>query len=240
MKNILKKDYSIVVISIALLGLSGCVSAPESNHTPSPINKHTPSPVSNHIPTVTVPENQMIRTGESLTLKATVSDKDKENELTYFWRIAGKPKGSKVTLNEDDAKKTTISFKADKNGAYYFDFYASDGFANSKPKRVTITAFTIVGEWTADLTKTKEEFKPNESETAELVETLSSNYKFVFLEDGKVEGDDASSWTYTKEGNYQLNDSKEIKLINANELYMMGELKSGKEIKLYYKRALKK
>ena len=223
MKNSLQTNYvAIAIMSLSLLGLSGCIKDPATNHTPQ----------------VTLPNDKIINIGESLTLKAKVSDKDKEDELSYLWRVAAKPKGSQFTLT--DATKKTISFKADKSGTYYLDFVANDGLVNSKSKRVTVIASSIIGEWTADLTKTKEESKLNESETAELVETLSSNYKLVFLENGKVEGDNDASWTYTKNGTYQLNSSKRIQLTKENQLFMMNSLKSGKELKFYYKRASKK
>ncbi len=225
MKNILKKDYATVaIISMALLGLPGC----------------TKDPASNHKPTVTVPSDQIIHTGESLTLKATASDIDKEDELTYLWRIAAKPEGSKLTLKEDDTEKTTISIKADKAGTYYLDFLAHDDLVNSKSKRVTVTATSIVGDWTADLTKTKAENKLNDTEIDEVVEALSSNYKITFLKDGKIESNNESSWRYNKHGNYIVDDTKKLKQTKENQLFIINKLKDDKEIKFYYKRALKK
>ncbi len=223
MKNILKKNFAtVVIISIALLGLSGCTKDPSLNHPPI----------------VKVSNDKIVNIGETVKLHATVSDNNKEETLTYQWRIAAKPKESKLSLT--NTTKTDISFKADKQGIYYFDFIAQNGQVSSKAKRVTIQVRSIIGTWTADLTKTKKETKLNEDEMAEVVESLSSNYKFVFLENGKIEGDDESSWTYSKNGNYKLNGSKEIKLVEANELYMINKLKSDKEVKFYYKRALEK
>ncbi len=223
MKNILKKNFATVaIVSIAILSISGCKKDPSLNHPPI----------------VKVSKDKIVNIGETVKLHATVSSNNKEEILTYQWRIAAKPKESKLSLT--DATKTDISFKADKQGTYYFDFIAQNGQVSSKAKRVTVKVRSIIGTWTANLTKTKEETKLNEEEMAEVVEALSSNYKFVFLENGKVEGDDESSWTYSKNGNYNLNGSKEIKLIDANEFYMINKLKSGKEVKFYYKRALKK
>jgi len=223
MKNILKKNFATVtVISIALLGLSGCTKEPSLKHAPI----------------VKVSNDKIVNIGETVKLHATVSKNNEEETLTYQWRIAAKPKESKLSLTDDT--KTDISFKADKQGIYYFDFIAQNGQVSSKAKRVTIQVRSIIGTWTADLTKTKKETKLNEDEMAEVVESLSSNYKFVFLENGKIEGDNESSWTYSKNGNYKINGSKEIKLVAANELYIINKLKSGKELKFYYKRALKK
>ena len=224
MKNILKKDYATVaIISMALLGLSGC----------------TKDPASNHKPTVTVPSDKIIHTGESLTLKATALDIDKEDELTYLWRIAAKPEGSKLTLKEESAETETITIRADKAGTYYLDFVAHDDLANSKAKRVTVTATSIVGDWTADLTQTKAENKLNDTEIDEVVEALSSNYKITFLENGKVESNSGSSWKYNKQGNYTIDNTKKLKQIKENQLFIINKLKDGKEIKFYYKRALK-
>ena len=235
MKNILKKDHATVaIISMALLGLSGCIPNPEKNHVP------TVTASSNHVPTITIPSNQMVHTGEVLILKATASDMDKGDKLTYLWKIAGKPKGSQLTLTEEDKRKKTISITTDKDGAYYFDFVADDGSVYSKVKRVTVTANTIVGDWTADLTKTKTENKLNDSEINEVVEALSSNYKITFLKDGKIESDTASSWRYNQNGNYTIDDTKDLKQINQHELFITNQLKDGKEVNFYYKRALKK
>jgi hypothetical protein len=221
MNNILKKDYATVaIISMALLGLSGCTKDPSVNHKP----------------TVTVPSDKLINIDESLTLTATASDKDKEDKLSYLWRIAAKPKGSQLTLTNDTNK--TISFKADKQGTYYLDFIAKDEFTSSKSKRVTILATSIVDEWRADLAKTKKENKLNDDENSELVEVLSSNYKIIFLENGKVEGDDSSSWKHKKSGDYTLN-NKELKLIDENQLFIIDKIKE-KDVKLFYNRVLKK
>jgi len=220
MKNILKKNYLTTIVGITLLGLTGCVKDPESNHKP----------------TVQVPSDKLVNIGESVTITATASDPDKEDELRYLWRISAKPKESQLSLAND--KNRTISFKADTAGIYYLDFIASDEFSSSKSKRVTITASSIVGEWTADLTKTKEENKLKDDEKVEVAEILSSNYKLTFLENGKVEGNEVSSWKHKNNGNYILND-REVKLIDANHLSVMSKLKD-KDLKFYYKRVIKK
>jgi hypothetical protein len=222
MKNILKKNYvTVAVISMALLGLVGCKKDPVNNHTP----------------TVKVPNDKLININETLTLTARVFDKDKEDVLTYLWRVAAKPKSSQLKLSNDTNK--TISFKADKTGTYYLDFIASDKLSSSKSKRVTIVATSLIGEWTADLAKTKKENKLNDDEKAELVEVLSSNYKLTFLEDGKIEGNNEASWTYNKRGHYIVDGKKELQQTNENQLFIMSELK-GKDVKLYYKRVVKK
>jgi len=221
MKNILKKDYlTTAIVSITLLSLSGCAKDPTTNHKP----------------TIQVPSDRLVNIGELVNLTASVSDPDKEDVLTYLWRISAKPKESHLTLTND--KNKTISFKTDKSGIYYLDFIANDTFSNSKSKRVTITASSVVGEWTADLIKTKEENKLNDDEKAEVAEILSSNYKLTFLKNGQVEGTDVSSWKHKNNGNYRLND-RELKLIDANHLYVMSKLKD-KDLKFYYKRVIKK
>jgi hypothetical protein len=221
MKNILKKDYlTVAIVGLSLLGLSGCSKDPALNHKP----------------VVTVPNDKIVTLNEPLTLTAKVFDKDEEDVLTYLWRISAKPKDSNLTLK--DATKKTISFKADKSGTYYLDFVANDEFANSEPKRVTVVVSSILGEWTADLTKTKEENKLNDDEKIEVAEILSSNYKLTFLEDGKVEGKESASWKHVNNGNYKLDD-RELKLIDANHLFVMSKLKD-RDLKFYYKRVLKK
>jgi len=221
MKNILKKDYlTVAIMSITLLGLSGCSKDPAANHKP----------------VVTVPSDTIIAINEPLTLTAKVVDQDKEDLLTYLWRISAEPKESNLTLK--NANKKSILFKADKPGTYYLDFVANDEFTNSKPARVIITVSSVVGEWTADLSKTKEENKLNDDEKIDVAELLSSNYKLTFLEDGKVEGKEGATWKHVDHANYKLDD-KELKLIDANHLYVMSKLKD-KELKLYYKKVFKK
>jgi hypothetical protein len=225
MKNILKKDYiTVAIVTIALLGLSGCSSSTEY------------SPVNNHKPIVEVPSDQFVNIGESVKLTATVSDPDKEDVLTYLWRVAAKPKGSQLTLPNDT--NTTISFTADKQGTYYLDFIASDELVSSKPKRVTVVASSLLGEWTADLITTKEKNQLSESEKIEVVEALSSNYKFIFLENGKVENQEEASWKHIKNGNYLLDDRK-LQLVSPNLFFVMSKLNDA-EHKFYYKRVAKK
>jgi len=223
MKNILKKNYATVaIIGLAIISFSGCTKEPSLNHKP----------------TVKVPHNKILDIGETVTLTARVFDQDKEDQLHYLWKISAKPKNSQSTLVNETNK--TISFKADEKGTYYLDFIASDARSSSKSKRVTILVNSILGEWRADLAKTKEENQLDDDEKAEVVETLSSHYKFIFLKNGKLEGEDDASWRYNKNGNYQLNESKDIQLTKKNQLFIIDKLNNGKKLKLYYKRALKK
>ena len=221
MKNVFKTSYlSVTLMSLTLLGLSGCTKNPEGNHPP--VTK--------------LPSDKIVTTGEMISLAAMASDMDKEDELTYLWSLTARPEGSHATLTE--AAKKTISFKADKEGTYYLNFIANDEIVNSKAKKITITATSIVGEWKADLSKTKANNQLNESETAEIVESLSSMYKFKFLKNGEVEGNNASSWTYSQEGNYQIDGEKKVSITNSNQFFLLTTLKSGKEVKFYYKRAI--
>ncbi len=220
MKNSLQRNYlSVAIISLTLLGTVGC----------------TKDPTGNHPPVVQLIENKIVKQGEMVHLTAHVSDVDKD-ELSHLWTIIGHPQGSAVSLRDNE--KTSIAFRADKSGIYKLNFTTTDDIASSQ-KIVTVTTTSIVGEWKADLAKTKEKNRLNETQRAEVIETLSAKYKFKFLENGEVQGKELHSWKYNKNGNYLTDGEKKIKLINSRELYLVSQLKDGKEVKFYYKRVVK-
>jgi len=220
MKNILKKDYlTTAIVAIGLL-LTGCSKDPALNHKPI----------------VTLPKDKLVGINEPLRLTAKVIDQDKEEILSYFWSIAAQPKDSNLTLK--DPTKKTILFKGKKEGKYYLDFIARDEYSSSLPKRVIITVASPIGEWKADLSKTKEENQLNEEEKIEVAEILSSNYKLIFLENGTLKDEKNTSWKHLHNGKYKL-ENRELELIDENHLFIIGKLQD-KDLKLYYKKVLQK
>jgi len=222
MKNLFKTSYlGITIVSLTLLSLLGCTKSPENNHPPVVKNL----------------ENKHVNRGDMVNLRASVSDMDKDDKLSYFWTLVEKPKGSEVTLK--DKKKKAIAFRPDRSGVYRLTFTITDTIVTNK-KTVTVTVVSIVGEWKANLAKTKEKNNLNESQTAEVVEILSTNYKYNFLENGNVEGSTSGSWKYTKDKNYSIDNSTKIKMETFNEFFVIHSLKDGKEVKLYYSKIFKK
>ena len=207
-------------MSLTLLGTVGC----------------TKDPTGNHPPVVQLIENKVVKQGEMVHLTANVSDVDKD-ELSHLWTIIEHPQGSAVALRDDE--KTSIAFRADKSGTYKLNFTTTDDIASSQ-KVVTVTTTSIVGEWKADLAKTKEKNRLNETQTAEVVETLSAKYKFKFLENGTIEGSDNSSWKYSKNGSYQMDNKTKLQMTTANDFFVINSLKDGEKVKFYYKRVFTK
>ncbi len=214
------KYMGFTFLGLALLTLSGCTKNPEGNHPP----------------VVKIVDNTVVNKGDMVKLTAHVSDIDKD-ELSHLWTMIGHPEGSTVALEDDE--KTSISFKADKYGIFKLNFTTTDDIVNSK-KTVTVTVASIAGEWKADLAKTKEKNSLNESQTAEVIESLSANYKYTFLENGNVEGSTNGSWKYNNNGNYSIDNSIKIKMETANDISIIHSLKDGNEVKFYYKRVFKK
>ena len=216
-----KSQVAVTILGVSLLALSGCTRDPNANHPPE----------------IKVKTKQFVNKGESVQLKAVVTDADKEEQLSYLWRMNSRPQGSHATLSSKD--QTSSSFIADKVGTYQLDFSANDSIATVS-KVIMITASSLEGEWKVDLAKSKKKNKLNSTQTIDLIELLSSNYKVKFLEDGKIEGEEGSSWRYNKSGLYQLNNKEgeksDIHMINAQEISLMKKLPDGTEVTCYYNR----
>jgi hypothetical protein len=222
MKSLFRtKPLTTAILTLSLLTLSGCTKDPSLNHPPK----------------VEIKSSKITAKGEVVQLSAKVTDADKDDELTYQWRLTLRPKGSNASLKTATTKKS--SFKADKSGLYQISFAVSDKTIKIT-KNLNVIVSSLQGEWKVDLAKSKKENKLNEHQTNELIELLSSNYKMTFLENGKVEGDETSSWQNGKNGIYYLKNKKgeksDIKMITADTISLIKQLPDGTEVTSYYTR----
>jgi len=106
------------------------------NSAPSTVTintKETP-PVANPGP------NQTVQVGATVTLNGSASSDVDNDPLTYAWSFTSRPAGSNATLT--NANTVSANFVADVAGTYVVQLIVNDGFANSPPATVTITATT--------------------------------------------------------------------------------------------------
>lgn len=94
----------------------------------------------NEAPIADAGEDQSVNTGETITLDGTGSSDLEDDPLSYAWAIISTPPGSSVTLSGADTP--TPSFTPDVDGTYIISLIVNDGFIDSIPDTVTITAST--------------------------------------------------------------------------------------------------
>ncbi len=82
--------------------------------------------------------NQAVSVGDAVTLDGSGSSDANNDPLTYQWSIVIKPAGSTATLSSRTSVQT--SFIADMAGDYVISLVVNDGFVNSDPNNVTVTA----------------------------------------------------------------------------------------------------
>ena len=82
--------------------------------------------------------NQSVLTGAVISLDGIGSTDADGDPLTYSWTLTTKPQGSTSSLSA--ALSRTPTFFADVAGTYVVQLIVNDGFANSDPATVTITA----------------------------------------------------------------------------------------------------
>lgn len=221
-----KKLLGTAILLLSLLGASGCTKDPKGNHKP----------------VVKLPSTKIVKKGELVQIEAFASDIDKD-ELSYLWRLRTRPQGSQVSFEAIDTTTKKIAFKTDQYGVYTVDFVANDDIVNSDVKTVTIIATHIEGSWKADLTATRKLNTFDPSETEEVIESMSNLYKFVFLKDGSIEGEEGGSWrerdATTYDITYQNGKESSLQIVSEDKLYFFHTLNSGKEVRFVYKRVLK-
>lgn len=221
-----KKLLGTAILLLSLLGTSGCTKDPKGNHKPI----------------VKLPSTKIVKKGELVQIEAFASDID-QDELSYLWRLRTRPQGSQVSFEAIETETKKIAFKTDQYGVYTVDFVANDDIVNSDVKTVTIIATHLEGSWKADLTATKKLNAFNPSEIEEVVEAMSNLYKFVFLKDGSIEGEEGGSWRERTPAiydiTYQNGKETSLQIVSEDKLYFFYMLNSGKEVKLIYKRIKK-
>ena len=82
--------------------------------------------------------NQSVVVGNTVTLDGSGSSDANNDPLSYQWSIVTRPAGSSATLSSSTSVQT--SFTADKPGDYIISLVVNDGFDNSDPNNVTVTA----------------------------------------------------------------------------------------------------
>src|SRR5262249_2870469 len=93
----------------------------------------------NDVPPVANPgPPQTVTAGATVQLDGTGSTDSDSQPLTYQWSILSKPSGAAAMLSSATAAKPT--FVADLAGTYVVQLIVNDGFMNSQPATVTITA----------------------------------------------------------------------------------------------------
>jgi len=116
---------------IQLISNNGTLSSPPSTVT---ISTTVVQPVANAGP------NQNVQPGATVTLNGSGSTDSNNQPLTYSWSLSV-PTGSNATLT--GAKTVSPTFVADVVGAYVAQLIVNDGFQNSNPATVMITAATM-------------------------------------------------------------------------------------------------
>jgi hypothetical protein len=91
---------------------------------------------------------QIVPTGNEVTLDGSNSNDPDGDDLTFAWTIVDAPQGSSATLS--DSAAVAPAFTADLEGAYTIQLVVNDGNMDSDPATVTITAETVNSAPTAD------------------------------------------------------------------------------------------
>jgi hypothetical protein len=89
-------------------------------------------------PVANAGQDQAVATGSVVTLDASASSDADANTMTFAWSLTTVPNGSQAILGSASAKKPT--FTADVAGGYVATLVVNDGYVNSAPATVTVTA----------------------------------------------------------------------------------------------------
>jgi hypothetical protein len=120
-------DY---VITLVVTDEQGAESAPDS----ATVSFTNVKPVAN------AGGNQSVRVGHLVEQDGSNSSDANLDPLTYQWSFGSIPAGSTVVLNTLDQPKT--SFTPDRPGPYVVRLIVNDGFVDSDPHEVTVTAIS--------------------------------------------------------------------------------------------------
>ena len=87
---------------------------------------------------------QAVRVGDAVLLDGSNSSDANGDSLTYLWSLVSAPAGSSAAL--DDPTLEMPTFTPDVSETYVLNLVVNDGFVDSLPSSVTITATTAEGE----------------------------------------------------------------------------------------------
>jgi RHS repeat-associated protein len=93
----------------------------------------------NDVPPVANPgPNQTVAAGATVQLNGTASTDSVNRPLTYTWAILSQPSGGAATLSSTTVSQPTIVASA--VGVYVVQLIVNDGYVNSQPATMTVTA----------------------------------------------------------------------------------------------------
>ena len=95
----------------------------------------------NTTPVADAGTNQNVAVGTTVQLDASSSHDADHDPLSYSWSFNSRPAGSTTVLMAANGKMPT--FFADSEGTYVVQLIVNDGFTNSTPSTVTVTATTM-------------------------------------------------------------------------------------------------
>jgi len=104
------------------------------NSAPSTVTITT----TNTPPVANAGPNQNVQIGATVTLNGSGSSDADNDPLTYAWSFTSRPAGSNATLT--NANTVSSTFVADVAGTYVVQLIVNDGFTNSTPATVMVTA----------------------------------------------------------------------------------------------------
>jgi hypothetical protein len=138
----------------------------------------------NSRPVANAGRDQNLYSGSSVTLDGSGSSDADSDPLTFVWSLTTRPDGSSATLSSTTA--VNPEFTADLPGVYVVQLIAQDGFVNSDPDTVTITATLLdTVAPVVTITSVTPSVSPTNQTTMVLTWTVSEGTEVVTL-DGVV------------------------------------------------------
>lgn len=118
--------WVVMLVFLALAGIVGC-------------GKSDNNDVANIPPVANAGPDQSVVTGSLVTLDGSASNDADSRTITYTWNFVSVPTGSTLT-QLTGATTVSPSFLPDVDGDYVIQLIVNNGFINSLPDSVTITA----------------------------------------------------------------------------------------------------
>jgi chitinase len=131
MSQIPSQCRSLILLSITLLLLSGC------SGDGGEVGGSTGAACQSNCPTARAGPEQVVLTGDAVTLDGSGSTSGTPGLITYHWTLQSKPTGSAATLANATTARPT--FTADVAGSYTARLVVQEGGVSSPPATVTIT-----------------------------------------------------------------------------------------------------